>query len=66
MEITIEKEELYKLIKIAVKEALEEELLERFLKNLPYVSDEEMKDIIETYGNPSINKQPAYSETIDL
>lgn len=32
MEITIEKEELYKRIKTAVKEAFEEELLERFFK----------------------------------
>lgn len=66
MEITIEKEELYKMIKTAVKEALEEELLERFLKNIADVSDEEMMDIVEIYGSPSREKKPVYSESIDL
>jgi len=47
MEITIEKEELYKMIKTAVKEALKEELLERFLKNIADVSDEEIENFHE-------------------
>ena len=40
MEISITKEELYELIKRAVKEVLQEESLEIFLKNIPMVSDE--------------------------
>ncbi|GLI53742.1 hypothetical protein [Thermodesulfovibrio yellowstonii] len=64
MEITIEKEELYKMIKTAVKEALEEELSERCLKNIADVSEEEMRDIIE--GSPSREKKPAYVESIDI
>ena len=35
MEITIDKNELYSLIKKAVREVLHEETLELFLKNIP-------------------------------
>jgi len=66
MNIVIEKEELFNLIKMAVKEALEEEFLERFLKHVPYVSDEEMRDILEIYGTPSKERKSAYIETIEL
>jgi hypothetical protein len=52
------------MIKMAVREALEEEFLERFLNNVPDVSDEEMRDIIQIYGAPSREKKPVYSETI--
>jgi len=45
MEITIDKNELYSFIKRAVKEALEEETLGLFLKNIPPISQEEMEDI---------------------
>ncbi|GLI52365.1 hypothetical protein [Thermodesulfovibrio yellowstonii] len=60
----VEKEEPFKMIKMAVREALEEEFLERFLNNVPDVSDEEMRDIIQIYGAPSREKKPVYSETI--
>ncbi len=45
------------MIKMAVREALEEEFLERFLNNVPDVSDEEMRDIIQIYGAPSREKK---------
>jgi len=66
MEITINKEELYSLIKNAVREVLHEESLEFFMKNVPIVSKEEMEDIENLYGKPSPNKEVAFSETIEI
>lgn len=66
MEITITKNELYSLIKEAVREVLHEESLEFFLKNIPLVSKEEMKDIESLYGKPSSAKEVAYTETIEI
>ena len=66
MEVTITKNELYSLIKEAVREVLHEESLEFFLKNIPLVSKEEMKDIESLYGKPSSAKEVAYSETIEI
>ena len=66
MEITIDKNELYSFIKRAVKEALEEETLELYLKNIPSISQEEMKDIEKLYGKPSSKKESVYSETIEI
>ena len=44
MKVITEKEELYKLIKEAVREVLNEEIVEIFLKNIPLISKEEMKE----------------------
>ena len=66
MEITIDKNELYSFIKRAVKEALEEETLGLFLKNIPPISQEEMEDIEKRYGKPSSKKESVYSETIEI
>jgi len=66
MEISITKEELYELIKRAVKEVLQEESLEFFLKNIPMVSDEEMQDIEKLYGKPSSDKEIAHTEIIEI
>ena len=66
MEITIDKDELYSLIKEAVREVLHEETLELFLKSIPVVSREEMEDIKELYGKPSADKEVAYSETVEI
>lgn len=66
MEITINKDELYNLIKKAVREVLHEETLELFLKSIPTVSKEEMEDIKKLYGKPSADKEVAYSETIEI
>jgi hypothetical protein len=66
MEITIDKNELYSFIKRAVKEALEEETLGLFLKNIPPISQEEMEDIEKLYGKPSSKKESVYSETIEI
>jgi hypothetical protein len=45
MKISVTKEELYELIKKAVREVLREESLEIVLKSISVVSDEEMQDI---------------------
>ncbi len=66
MEISIGKEELYGLIKKAVREVLQEETLDFFFKSIPSVSKEEMEDIEKLYGKPSIDKETAYSETIEM
>ena len=66
MKVITEKEELYKLIKEAVREVLNEEIVEIFLKNIPLISKEEMKDIENLYGKPSSDKIAAFSETIEI
>jgi hypothetical protein len=66
MEITIDKNELYSLIKRAVREVLHEETLELFVKSIPRVSKEEMEGIQKLYGKPSKDKTAAYSETIEI
>jgi hypothetical protein len=66
MEIAIDKNELYSLIKKAVGEVLHEETLKLFLKSIPMVSKEEMRDIKKLYGKPSADKEVAYSEIIEI
>ncbi len=65
-QISIDKNELYGLIKEAVREAIHEETLEFFFKNIPSVSKEEMKDIKKLYGKPSTDKEVVYSENVDI
>jgi len=66
VEVIIDKNELYGLIKKAVREVLEEETLEFFMKNIPSISKEEMEDIEKLYGKPPTGKETAYSETIEV
>ena len=66
MEVIIDKNELYGLIKKAVREVLEEETLEFFLRSIPSISKEEMEDIEKLYGKPSTGEEAAYSETIEV
>jgi len=66
MEVTINKDELYNLIKKAVREVLHEESVDYFLKNLPYVSKEEMDDIIKNHGKPDLGREAAYSESVEI
>ncbi len=65
-QISIDKNELYSLIKEAVREVLHEETLEFFFKKIPLVSKEEMKDIKKLYDKPSIDKEVAYSENVEI
>ena len=52
MQITITKNELYSIIKQAVKDVIHEERIDLVLKNVPGVSTEEMADIVSLYGKP--------------
>ncbi|MBI4689170.1 MAG: hypothetical protein HY754_02705 [Nitrospirae bacterium] len=65
-QLTINKEELYGLIKEAVREVIHEESFELFLKNIPPVSEEEMRDIQKQHGKPSLKKDTGYSEFVKI
>ena len=66
MSIVIEKNELKKIIKTAIKEIIEEEKLENFLSLVLPVSAGEMKDIEKIYGKPDGHKKVVYTEEIDI
>jgi hypothetical protein len=66
MEVTLDKKELLTLIKKAVREVFQEEVINIFLKSIPSVSQEEMPDIKKLYGKPSTRKEIAYSESIEI
>ena len=65
MQITIDQKSLYKLIKKAVKEAIEEEEYKLFLARIPEVSDEEMKEIERIHGKPG-KKNVAHSVAVKI
>ena len=65
-EITINKTELYDLVKRAVREVLEEELFRLRLEGLPFVSDEEMRQIEIEYGKPQVHKNPSRTESLEI
>jgi hypothetical protein len=66
MELAVTKNELYGLIKKAVRDVLKEEVFSFLLKNVPTVSKEEMEEINNMYGKPSRRRKPAFSETIGI
>lgn len=65
-QLTVNRDELYELIKEAVREVIHEEFFELFLKNIPRVREEEMQDIQKMHGKPSSKKHIGYSETIEI
>jgi translation elongation factor EF-Ts len=50
---TYDEEKLKDIIKEAVRDVLEDELMKMRLLLSPYVSDEEQKEIEESHGEPS-------------
>lgn len=66
MEVSISKNELYDLIKEAVREVLHEEKIEFFLDSVSLVSKEEMDDIENLYGKPATRKEVAHDEIIEI
>jgi len=66
MQITMNKEELKKIIKEAIKEVVEEERIESFLKSIPPVSKQEKEEISKLYGKPAKKKEPACSKEIEV
>ena len=65
-EVLVNKSELYSLIKQAVREVLEEEIIRLRLKNLPFISEEEMANIAETYEKPHLTRDIGRSETLEI
>ena len=65
-EITINKIELYDLVKRAVREVLEEELFQLRLDGLPFVSDKEMRQIEKKYGKPQAQKNLDRTENLEI
>ncbi|MBE9594698.1 MAG: hypothetical protein IMF19_14600 [Proteobacteria bacterium] len=65
-QITVDKTELYNLIKLAVRDVLEEELFRVRLEALPFVSDEEMRQIEELYDVPQLQKDVARTESLEI
>lgn len=66
MEITLTKNELYSMIKKAVRDVIQEERLDLILKNVPHVSDDEQKDIEELYGKKPPKRKAARRVTLNL
>jgi len=56
MQVSVTKDELYNMIKKAVKDVIREEKIDLLFKNTPNVSPEEMTDIVELYGKPKKRK----------
>jgi len=65
-QITIDKTELYNLIKLAVRDVLEENLFRLRLEALPFVSDEEMRQIEEYYDTPKVGKDVGRTESLQI
>ena len=65
-QVTVDKKELYSLIKEAVREVLQEEAFRFFVESLPTVSEEEMEDIERRYGKPGSMRDIASSETLEV
>ena len=61
----MKRSELKALIKEAVREIIEEERVKIIVAHIPFISDEEMKDIVNLYGKPE-KKEVASVEQIEV
>jgi len=66
MQITVSKTELYTMIKKAVKDVIHEERIDLILKDIPYISDEEQRDIEERYGKKPPKRRAVRREILDI
>jgi hypothetical protein len=64
--LNMDKTELYNLIKRAVREVLEEEMFRNRLEHLPLVTDDEMRDIEDSYGKPRTRKNIGRTESLEI
>jgi hypothetical protein len=64
--IDLNRDELFILIKKAVREVIQDELGKAWLEGLSTVSDDEQKDIECLYGKPDGQKKIESRETVDL
>ncbi|MCK4762823.1 MAG: hypothetical protein KAW12_11565 [Candidatus Aminicenantes bacterium] len=62
--LNLNRDELKKIIKEAVREVIEESKWDLFQEKLAHVSDREMKDIETHYAEP--DKDVFYSEEIEI
>jgi len=65
-QINIDGNDLYNLIKRAVRDVLQEEMFRHRLEGLPFVSEEEMRDIEAAYGKPPTRKNIARTESLEI
>ena len=65
-QVTIDKNELYSLVKKAVREVLQEEFARLWLESMPTVSKEEMEDIERVHGKPSSGRDIVRTESTDV
>jgi hypothetical protein len=65
-QMTVNRDEIYSLMKEALREVIHEESFNLFLNNIPPVSAEEMRDIQKLHGKPSLKKDVEYSETVNI
>lgn len=66
MQLEITKEELYSMIKSAVKDVLHEEKMNFLVHSIPPVSEDEMQDIIALHGEAPGPKEVARREVLDI
>jgi len=64
--IDLNKDELFSLIKKAVREVMQEEMSRAWLESLPMVTDEEQDDINRHYGKPEQPQKIESRGTVDL
>ena len=64
--IAVDKNELFILIKKAVREVVQEEMARAWLEGLATVTDEEQEDINRRHGKPDRPREIESRETVDL
>ena len=64
--IDMDGDELFVLIKRAVREVIQEEMGRIWLEGPPVVNDEEQEDINLVYGKPDRRKQAESRESVDI
>ena len=63
--INIDETALYKLIKRAVRDGLQEEVFRLRLEGLPFVSEKEMQDIENSHGKPRTRRSIGRTESVE-
>jgi hypothetical protein len=64
MKLTVDEKKLYQLVKKALSEVMEENLKKLKLGLIPYVQDEEMKEIEEIFGAPEKYKKQEFVKQV--
>jgi hypothetical protein len=62
----VDKDELFNLIKKAVREVVQEEMARAWLEGLATVIDEEQEDINRRHGKPDRPRNIEFRETVEL